>query len=196
MSDAQPPHPPWQPEHGAGRPPALPAPGELQRRAPGQVQKLPVPPKPPGHRGRVVAITLAVVLGVLTVVGIGGLGLGYFYYQRAATPDRRTPAVVVEQFVEATFNERDADRAKIFTCRTSNLSELHGMVSDLEAREGQFNTRFNVQTADLNVTTNKKTAAVDTDLQISTPVSRSTQRWRFALKNESGWRVCGAQRVA
>ncbi len=70
------------------------------------------------------------------------------------------------------------------------------MVSDLEAREGQFNTRFNVQTADLNVTTNKKTAAVDTDLQISTPVSRSTQRWRFALKNESGWRVCGAQRVA
>jgi hypothetical protein len=142
-----------------------------------------------------VAIVLAVVLGGLAVLCVGGLGVGYLFYRQVSEPDRKTPAVVVEQFVEATFNERDHSRARLFTCPNAQLGELDQLMSDLRARESQFNTRFTVQTANLNVHTKGGFAAVDAELQLSTSVSRSTQLWQFDMKNESGWRVCGAQQT-
>jgi hypothetical protein len=147
------------------------------------------------RRERLIAIVLASVLGGLTVLCIGGLGTAFFVYRAASEPDRKTPAVVVEQFVEAMFNDRDSSRSHLFTCRDSDLGELNQVLSDLRAREAQFNTRFTVQTADVDVREGGGSATVDTDLQLSTSVSRSTQRWRFSLKNQSGWRVCGAHRV-
>ncbi len=147
------------------------------------------------RRDRLIAIVLASVFGGLTVLCIGGLGTAFFVYRAASEPDRKTPAVVVEQFVEAMFNDRDSSRSHLFTCRDSDLGELDQALSDLRAREAQFNTRFTIQTADLNVQESGGSATVDSDLQVSTSVSRSTQRWRFSLKNQSGWRVCGAHRV-
>jgi hypothetical protein len=138
---------------------------------------------------------LIVVAGVLALLCVGGLGSAYFYYRKVSEPDRRTPAVVLEQFVEAKLNERDQSRAATLTCRSTSFAQLDQLSADLRAREHQFDTTFTVQTADLVVRQRDGTADVDTDLQISTPESRSTQRWRFAMKNQSGWRVCAAERV-
>jgi hypothetical protein len=138
---------------------------------------------------------LIVVAGVLALLCVGGLGSAYFYYRDVSEPDRRTPAVVLEQFVEAKLNERDQSRAATLTCRGTSFGQLDQLSADLKARETQFDTTFTVQTADLVVQQKGGSANVDTDLQISTPESRSTQRWRFALKNQSGWRVCSAERL-
>ncbi|GAA1804062.1 hypothetical protein HC028_04360 [Planosporangium flavigriseum] len=177
--------------------PKLPEPSSQQESGVVVPSKVDAAPAVPAGRSRrrVVTIALAVVLGALAVLCVGGLGFGYVFYRQISEPDRKTPAVVVEQFVEATFNERDHSRVALFTCRDAELSELNQVVSDLRVREGQFNTRFTVQTANLNVRTKGESAAVETDLQLSTPVSRSTQLWRFAMKNQSGWRVCGASRL-
>jgi hypothetical protein len=45
------------------------------------------------------------------------------------------------------------------------------------------------------VQTKSRSAEVDVDLQLSTSVSRSSQPWRFTMRNESGWRVCGAHHL-
>jgi hypothetical protein len=190
-----PPEPAHQPDSGVPAPP-VPAP----RPGP-EVDAEPAPddgePNPaPRTRGRTLRIVLASVLGGLAVLCVGGLGTGYLLYQKVSEPDRRTPAVAVEQFVDAMLNERDTSRAHQFTCRSNELGDLNQLFADIRTREEQFKTRFTVQTADLDVHQNGGSATVDTDLQLTTSVSRSTQRWRFSLKNQSGWRVCTAHRTA
>ena len=170
-------------------------PGQRPPEAPISGTGAPAPAAPQAKRTQRWKTALIVIAGVLALLCVGGLGSAYFYYRKVSEPDRRTPAVVLEQFVEAKMNERDQGRAATLTCRSTSFGPLDQLAADLKARETQFDTTFTVQTADLVVEQKGGSANVDTDLQISTPESRSTQRWRFAMKNQSGWRVCAAERV-
>jgi hypothetical protein len=139
---------------------------------------------------------LLVVAGGLAVLCVGGLTVGYVVYDRATQPDRRTPAVVVDQYVEAMFNARDRSRADLFLCAgRKDMSEPRQLLNDLEGREKEFSTHFTVTTANVEDARRDGSAEVTVDLRLTTPVSRSTQRWTFRLTDESGWRICEAHRV-
>jgi hypothetical protein len=168
-------------------------PGQRPPEAP--ISSTPPPPAAGAKKLTRWRTVLVVIAGVLALLCVGGLGSAYFYYRKVSEPDRRTPAVVLEQFVEAKVNDRDQGRAATLTCRSTSFHELDQLTADLKAREKQFDTTFTVQTVDLVVQEKGGSANVDTDLRISTPESTSTQRWRFAMKNQSGWRVCSAERV-
>src|SRR5689334_3809624 len=93
---------------------AEPAPGAGEQ-APGAGEQAPAS----RSRGRTLRIVLASVLGGLAVLCVGGLGTGYLLYRKVSEPDRSTPGVVVRQYLDATLNERDDNRAGLFTCRST-----------------------------------------------------------------------------
>ncbi|HEV7963743.1 MAG TPA: hypothetical protein VGP57_14500, partial [Actinoplanes sp.] len=95
MSDEpKPPEPSHQPESGIDGMPARPAAGsaseppaegaEPESGSAGREQAK-------GGRGRTVGIVLAIVLSGVTLLCVGGLGMGYLFYRQASEPDRTTP---------------------------------------------------------------------------------------------------------
>ena len=149
---------------------------------------------------RRLGIVALVVLGVLAAVCFGGLGFAYLVYDRATQPDRSTPTLAVRQYVDSTFANRDPGRAKLFTCGSPHLQDVQNLLSDLKAREKRFNISITVSLADMDSTTRGTSGTVEADLRIDTPesdggLSRSSQRWRFGVVRESGWRVCDAHKI-
>jgi hypothetical protein len=145
-------------------------------------------------------IVLLVVFGIASAVCLGGLGFAYLTYDRATQPDRSTPTLAVRQYVDSTFSSRDPGRAKLFTCDRPHLDEVQQLLSDLQSREKRFDITINVSLADMTSTTRGSSGSVETDIRIDTPEadgssSRSSQRWRFGVVKQSGWRVCDAHRI-
>jgi hypothetical protein len=202
------PEPSHQPESGvdeASDPPVgLPAPvAHVQQPGEG-VESKPDTAKaepPVGRRRRMVATILAVVLGGLTVLCVGGLGAGYLFYRQASEPDRSTPGVVVRQYLQATFDDRDKSKAARFTCgKPEDIGEIEQKLADIVSREKRFGIRITVGWENFVAEERKGTGTVTVRLKIEVPEqtgqsSESFQQWSFALRQQNtGWRVCGAQR--
>jgi hypothetical protein len=167
--------------------------------APDRVAPAPVA----GRRGRVVGIVLAAVLGGLAVLCVGGLGTGYLLYRKASEPDRSTPGVVVRQYLQATFDDRDESKAARFTCtRPADIGEMQQELADIVSREKRFGIRITVGWENFTVEESKATATVGARLKIAVPEengqpSESFQQWSFAMRHQnSGWRVCDAHRIS
>jgi len=144
---------------------------------------------------------LLVMAAVVAVTCTGVLGTGYFLYYKASEPDRSTPTVVVRQYLEATFNERDQSRARLFTCEDpNNFTEMSAMFSDIEDREKRGSKTITVRWEDFDSSVTGRSATVTASLIVITPSSagassRSIRRWEFKTENRSGWRVCDAHRI-
>jgi hypothetical protein len=157
-------------------------------------------PAAPRRRGRL-RLVLLVLAGVLGVGCVGGLGAGYLLYDKATQPDRSTPTAVVRQYVEATFNDRDESRSRLFTCRSPrDIAEIQDLIASLEAKERQYGFTASVGLANTSTRINGKIATVALDLKVNARVEganqRDIQRWEFRLEDRSGWRVCDAHRIA
>jgi hypothetical protein len=155
----------------------------------------------PGRRGRTVAMVLAAVLGTLTVLCAGGIGAAYFFYQRASEPDRSTPGVVVRQYLEATLNDRDDARSRLFTCRNATgLAQVGQLRDDIKSREAQFGVTIRTSPEGFDTQQSGNNANVEVKIRLSVAANgtfqEQIQNWRFALKNESGWRVCAGEPIA
>jgi hypothetical protein len=149
-----------------------------------------------------VAIVLAVVLGVVSLLCVGGLGTGYLFYRQVSEPDRSTPGVVVRQYLQATFDDRDKSKAARFTCgRPADIGETEKLLADIVSREERFGIRITVGWENFVAEENKGAATVAVRLKIGVPEqsgqsSESFQQWTFALRHQSaGWRVCAAQQA-
>jgi hypothetical protein len=161
----------------------------------------PVPP--PGRRSGQRRLRTVLIAGVaaLATLSLGGVIVAYFAYSRVAEPDRGTPSVVVRQYVDAMFVERNKMTAARFSCGDpSDVGDLERFRADLAAREQRFAITINISMANAETRLEGKRAFVAVDLRIDTPeedgrLSRSTQRWEFELADRSGWRVCNARRV-
>ncbi len=144
---------------------------------------------------------LLVMAAVVGVSCMGALGIGYFLYYKASEPDRSSPSVVVDQYLQATFNDRDGGRARLFTCDDPNkLTEMRAMFSDIEEREKRGSKNIVVRWEDFDSTVTGRSATVTVSLIVITPSSagassRSIRRWEFKTENRSGWRVCDARRI-
>jgi hypothetical protein len=76
---------------------------------------------------------------------VAGSAVGYILYDRATRIDRSTPAVVVLQYINAVFDERDFGSAEVFECDSSDAQQpLRALLDELEAVERKFNVRVTV----------------------------------------------------
>ncbi|WP_194823413.1 hypothetical protein [Micromonospora sp. S-DT3-3-22] len=159
---------------------------------------LPAPPQRPPRRLRTV---LTVVAGVLALLCVGGGITGYVLYERAATPDRSAPDVVVDNYLrEFLVNENDT-RAGLLVCNDSSdgLATLRALRDDLRDRERRFSATLTVSWGALSVQRDGETAQVETDLILSAAVDgisqSDRQRWQFQTRLDEHWTVCRANKV-
>jgi hypothetical protein len=119
-------------------------------------------------------------------------------YHESTKIDRTDPEVVLIRYLDATFERKDPAMAGLYTCgEPENLSPIGELRQDLEKREKDFAVTIHVTNGPM--TRNQQT--ITTDLTITASkngpiVSEWTETWRFSMVDESGWRVCGAERIA
>jgi hypothetical protein len=163
--------------------------------------------QPPAHPRRATGrrrnwrLILAVGAGVLAVVCLGGLGVGYVLYERAARPDRSSPEITVTSYLNASLVDRDDARARLFECDDGEFSAIRALRDDIESRERSLGTTISVSAEDLRVGDRDSTSAVVyAEIRRSGMVDGAIQsvadQWTFALENEDGWRVCAADHVS
>jgi hypothetical protein len=202
------PEPPHPPEYNAGEvsevpvgPPAPYAaaglPGAANEPQPGIAR----PRSSTGRRRRIVVAVLAVILGASALLCLGGIGVGYFVYHRVSEPDRSTPTVAVDQYLNATFVARDASRARLFTCADpQSIGEGQGLLRDVQDKEARFGAHIAVSWESLKASVKDNSATVDGVVRLNTTIGGNSQEeiqnWRFSVSRRSGWRVCDARRIS
>lgn len=144
--------------------------------------------------------TLAWLGAGLLVTGLVGSIAGYIWYDRATRIDRSTPSVVVERYVYTIFDDRDLAGAEALECRDGSRQNIRSLLTDIEDLERTYNILVTVSTANYSTTILGDQADVEVALRIDVPEedrkpSRSTQHWRFHLRDDDGWRVCDASRL-
>ncbi|MEU5963192.1 hypothetical protein ABZ777_18460 [Micromonospora parva] len=153
-------------------------------------------PQPPRRRMRTV---LTVAAGVLALLCLGGIATAYVWYDRASTPDRSTPDVVVANYIQSFLADRNDPRASEFVCRSgADTEEMRALRDDLVARERRFNATITTSWEGFTIQREGDSANVEVDLILSAfvdGISQSDrQRWRFETRQQDGWRVCKAER--
>lgn len=139
------------------------------------------------------------VLGTVLLVAIAAGG--YLWYDRATQPDRNTPGIVVEQYVNTFFEDRNPDSADAFECNEGDAADrMKELLAEIEGREENFGIIVKLATANYSTSIVGNTAEVAVDFRIDVPeedgkMSRSTQRWKFQLRDEDGWLICNAERL-
>jgi hypothetical protein len=201
--EPKPPEPSHQPESGIDGMPARPAAGsaseppaegaEPESGSAGREQAK-------GGRGRTVGIVLAIVLSGVTLLCVGGLGMGYLFYRQASEPDRTTPTVAVDQYLNATFVLRDASRAKLFTCGDpESIKETQDLLRDISEKEGRLGVHIAVSWESLKASTAASASTVDGVVRLNTTIGgvpqEEIEQWRFSVSHRSGWRVCDARKA-
>lgn len=168
-----------------------------QRTPPDQLAPPAVPPAPqqPPRRTRTV---LTVVAGVLALLCVSGAVIGYLLYDRATTPDRSAPDVVVAGYIQAFLADRDDTRASELACKNGvDADELRLLREDLVVRERRFGTKISTSWENLNVQQESDRATVEVDLVLSAFVDGISQSdrqgWRFEVQRQDSWRVCAAR---
>lgn len=143
-----------------------------------------------------VGAIIAAVVGMIALVG------AYVVYDKVTELDRSTPGVVVDQYLAATFDQRNDTRAALYSCGDpEKLTEIRGLLADIGERERRFGVTISVAWEGFESTIGGASATVDARLRIQVPEeggysSESFQQWRFSLQDRDGWRVCEAHRVA
>jgi hypothetical protein len=139
-----------------------------------------------------------VLAGVLALLCLGGVGVGFILYDQATKPDRSAPDVVVDNYIRALLVNRDDTEAGQFACSdAAALAEIHSFRTDIETREKDHAIKIVVSWGSLTVQKDGERASVTTDVRrtISDGSERDVSTWRFDVVDADGWRVCGAHRV-
>ncbi|MGW5556236.1 hypothetical protein ACWER9_03305 [Micromonospora sp. NPDC003944] len=157
-------------------------------------------PQPPRRRMRTV---LTVVAGVLALLCLGGVSTAYVWYNRASTPDRSAPDVVVDNYLRAFLVDRNDTRAGLFTCESlADLQVVRDLRDEIEQREAAFGVTVRISWGALIRTPSADGESVSTTLTISGSaegVVRSSRRedWTFTvIEDDDGWRVCGGMQAS
>ncbi|MEH0982730.1 hypothetical protein [Micromonospora sp. CPCC 205556] len=169
-----------------------------QRTPPDQLAP-PTPAPAPQRPRRRTRTVLSVVAGVLALLCVSGAVIGYVLYDRATTPDRSTPDVVVASYIQAFLADRNDTRASEFACKSgADADELRLLRDDLLARERRFDTPISISWENLNLQQQGDRATVEVDLILSAFVNGISQSdrqgWRFEAQRQDGWRVCAVSR--
>jgi hypothetical protein len=146
-------------------------------------------------------VVLAVLGGVLALLCLGGVGVGFVLYNDATRSDRSAPDVAVDNYLRALLVDRNDSRAGIYECEDGfDLQQVRDLKADIEGQEQRLETTISVSWGALRVEPRSGGAvAVTTDIRRTAQVDGSSQslldQWRFEVVDEDGWRVCGARKV-
>ncbi|GAA2714660.1 hypothetical protein ACFY2R_08725 [Micromonospora olivasterospora] len=171
-----------------------------QRTPPDQLAPQPLAPAPVRPPRRLWT-ALTVVAGVAALLLLGGVVAAFVWYDRATTPDRSAPDVVVDNYLRAFLVERNDVKAKQFTCTKATLEAVSGLRGELVAREARFATTIFVSWGKLDLQEQGDAARVQVDLIFSASVDGVSQSdrqpWQFSTtRADDGWRVCDGTSVS
>ncbi|MEG3633253.1 hypothetical protein [Micromonospora palythoicola] len=167
-----------------------------QRTPPEELAPPAVTPAPRQPRRRLRTV-LTVVAGVVAALCLTGGVVGYFVYDRATTPDRSAPTIVVDSYLRAYLVERNDVRASLFSCEgVAEFETLRRLRDDLAAREERFGTTMWVSWEQFQVNRVDDNAEVRVDLTFAAEVDgirqSDRQSWTFTTRLNEDWRVCSA----
>jgi hypothetical protein len=175
----------------------------------GSPQGQPAPPLSPAERAREARAKRRRAMRQYLIVGLcfvgllclGGIGVGFLFYDRATKPDLSSPVVVTDKFISVYLVDRDDRRAQQYQCSdASGLAEIHALRDDLDQREKTYSITINVAVDSISESSRTNDdATVAVDLALTTILDgkpqRAVQQWQFSTRNEDGWRVCGAHKL-
>jgi hypothetical protein len=138
--------------------------------------------------------------GLVALLCLGGAGVVFVAYREATEPDRSAPDVAVDNYLRAYLVDRNDVTADLYSCEDrSKLKAIQAFRADLEGREKSFKTEFTITWSALQTSTSDGSANVKTDLRFSAVVEgfqqSDLQSWSFEVRDDGGWRVCGALRL-
>ncbi|QOC95114.1 hypothetical protein D0Q02_08160 [Micromonospora craniellae] len=157
-------------------------------------------PAPPQPRRRLRKVLMVITGAVATLCLAGGI-TGYVIYDRATTPDRSAPDVVVDNYLRAYLVNRNDVRAGLLVCENNaDVSQIELLRNQIRAREKQFETSMSVSWGRLPWKQSGNEADVQVDLTFAAQIDgiRQTDRqsWRFTTRLDETWRVCSAARTS
>jgi hypothetical protein len=137
-------------------------------------------------------LVLAIVVGVLSLICVGGLGIAYHLYDKATTPNRTVPDAAVNNYLRATFIHHNASEANEFACTDqSGLAAFKSFAGKVVSEPS-----ISVDWAGLVVKNHGSSdASVTVVLQLEQDGGSSGEEnssWTFTTHKSSDWRVCGA----
>jgi hypothetical protein len=153
---------------------------------------------PRSRRGR---LAIAVIGGVLALLCLGGVGITFVLYDDATKIDRGSPDVAVDNLLRAYLVDRDDQQSALYACDSAGVGGLVALRSEIVDREKEFDVTVSVTWSSLTVENIDPThSSVETGLVIAgsakgQALSRRTERWKFEVVDNNGWRVCGAAEV-
>ena len=164
----------------------------------------PVAPAPaPERPRRRLRTVLTVVAGVLALLCVGGGIAGWVLYERAATPDRSAPDVVVDNYLREFLVNRNDTRASLLTCGgRADLGAVGALRDEMQQRETNFDVVVQVSWGALVRTKTAEGESVGVTLTIAgssngQPRSSRREDWTFdVVEVDDGWRVCGGRKTA
>ena len=88
------------------------------------------------RRRRAIRQYLVVALCLVALLVLGGVAVGFLFYDRATKPDLSSPEHVTRKYLEAYLIDRDDYTTRIYQCSdTSGLSQIRAFRDDLDQRE-------------------------------------------------------------
>ena len=158
---------------------------------------------PPGVRrertGSRWPLWVAIGVGVVSLLCVSGLGIGYHYYDKATKPNRSAPDVVVDNYLRGFLINRSDSEAAQYTCSDqSGLAAFQDFRNDFVKREASLGGAVSFGWGPLAMTPPagsrsdvSVTITVDTSGGRTLP-GESIHNWTFNTTDKSGWQVCGA----
>jgi hypothetical protein len=139
----------------------------------------------PRRRGRALVVVLVSVVFLLS-----GAAATLYLYGRATEPDRGTPDVAVDQFINAALVERDPVRTSLFVCEAWPPAEaIQQATSGVDATVSVTWSAISVSLS------GSDTASAVVDVTYTVAGFSDVETWSVEVKKENGWRVCGLTRT-
>ncbi|HEY2793051.1 MAG TPA: hypothetical protein VGJ28_11865 [Micromonosporaceae bacterium] len=141
---------------------------------------------------------LAIAVGVVSLLCVAGLGVGYEYYNKSTAPNRSSPDVVVDNYLQAVLvNQSDSEAAQYVCQRPANASALKAFRNQFVSRETSLGGTATFTWQVGAVRRSGRQASVDATVFVVTSggsslPGKSVHEWAFETVDQSGWRVCAA----
>ncbi len=156
----------------------------------------PVVPPPSGRLAdRRLRLWLAMGLGVLLLLCLGGAGVFFSLYDNATKIQRAEPDAVVDNFLRAYLVNRDDKEASLYQCKSGgDFAQIAAFRSQIQTTERKFSVGVRVDWTSLVVSKQGAQGTVSTDVKraLSDGSEKTSDHWQFRVVDQSGWRVCGA----
>lgn len=150
------------------------------------------------ERTRRTRLVLAIALGVIAILCLGGVGVFVALYDGATQIKRTSPDAVVADFLRSYLINRDDKQVTLFICDSGpDLGEISAFRQDVVSKEHQFSVGIRITWTAFTVDTGGGKGTVTTTIvrTVTDPPGRDSSAWRFQVIDENGWRVCGATRL-